>query len=222
MPSKAFQKLSANSDDFDRLWQIHTTEAGSERGRKYGVEVLNKSAVVLVCAAWEAYCEDMVGEAIGHIACDCTDFSLLPKKLKTTVAESLKADAHDHAVWRLAGNGWKTELSSNANAAVSELTGQWNTPKSEPVKKLFAQALGIEDVTKNWTWQGAAGTVAKTTSRLDKFVTLRGEIAHRQKPKDSVRKKHGTDFYRHVCKLADKIDQTVHDVLKKVCKKTYW
>lgn len=222
MPSKARQKLSDNSDDFDRLWEIHGTEGGTDRGRKYGVEVLNKSAVVLVCAAWEAYCEDIIEESIKNMVADCNDFEKLPKRLKTRVADSLKSDNHDHAVWRLAGDGWRAEIESNASSTIDEMTGHWNNPKSGPVKKLFDQALGIEDVTKDWTWKGKGGSVVKSTARLDGFITLRGEIAHRQKPKNSVHKKDGKDFYNHVCKLADKIDETVNAVLQNVCEKSYW
>ncbi len=78
MPSQARQTLDSNRDDLDRLWEIHEQESGTTRGRKYGVEVLNKAAVVLVCAAWEAYCEDIVQEAIHHLVDDCSDFNKLP------------------------------------------------------------------------------------------------------------------------------------------------
>ena len=39
--------------------EIHVLLGGSGQGRKYQLEVLNKSAVVLITAIWEAYCEDI-------------------------------------------------------------------------------------------------------------------------------------------------------------------
>ena len=42
---KAFQK---NMEDIERLLELHTQEGGSEPGRRYGLEVLNKSAIVLI------------------------------------------------------------------------------------------------------------------------------------------------------------------------------
>ena len=73
MPSKARQTLAENKDDLERLWELHGQEAGTNPGRKYNVDVLNRAAVVMVCAAWEAYCEDVVAEAIEIIAVDCKD-----------------------------------------------------------------------------------------------------------------------------------------------------
>ena len=64
MPSNALNTLDANKSDLDRLWWFHGNVAGNTQGRKYGVEVLNKAVVVFVCAAWEAYCEDILLEAI--------------------------------------------------------------------------------------------------------------------------------------------------------------
>ena len=37
------------------------------RGRRYHLEVLNKSAIVLVTSFWEAYCEDIAAEGLAHI-----------------------------------------------------------------------------------------------------------------------------------------------------------
>jgi hypothetical protein len=100
------------------------------------------------------------------------------------------------------------------------MTGRWNTPKSEPVQKLFEKALGISDITQNWAWQ--KNPVGSTTTKLDDFVSLRGEIAHRQKPKNSVHKNDGTGFYDLVCRLADKTDREVRRVLHDATGKYYW
>jgi hypothetical protein len=220
MPSNARNTLDANRDDLDRLWEIHQQEAGTTRGRKYEVEVINKAAVVLVCAAWEAYCEDIVHEAIQNIVNDCADYNKLPKELKTEIAKRIRDDKHDHAPWLLAGNGWKTVLANNASDILQGMTGRWNTPKSEPVQKLFEKALGITNITSHWHW--TKNPVTHTTKKLDDFVTLRGEIAHRQKPKDSVHKNDGTGFYDLVCRLADSVDDEVKKVLYQATGKNYW
>jgi hypothetical protein len=46
-----------------RLLQIHGQLGGTGPGRRWGSEVLNKSAVVLLVACWEAYLEDLVTHA---------------------------------------------------------------------------------------------------------------------------------------------------------------
>jgi hypothetical protein len=66
MPSTARATFEANRQDVDRLMQLHTTEGGDEPGRRVGLEVLNKSAIVLLCAIWEAYVEDLATEVIDH------------------------------------------------------------------------------------------------------------------------------------------------------------
>jgi hypothetical protein len=220
MPSKARKSLEANSGDLERLWEIHGHEAGTAPGRKYGVEVLNKAAVVLVCAAWEAYCEDIVREAIDHIAADCADPAKLPKELRTTIANRIRAEKHDHAPWELAGDGWRKILKSNAEDVAKKLTGAWNTPKTAQIKELFAKALGIDDITKSWGWH--MNPVGTTTKTLDEYVALRGEIAHRLKPANSVHKKHGQWFYDHISRLAGKIDGDVEAMLKAATGKAYW
>lgn len=39
---------------------------GTARGRRFDLEVLNKSAIVLITSYWEAYCEDIAAEALDH------------------------------------------------------------------------------------------------------------------------------------------------------------
>ncbi|MFO0916094.1 MAG: HEPN domain-containing protein [Pirellulales bacterium] len=220
MASTARQTLGANKADLDRLWELHEQETGKGAGRRFYVEVLNKSVVVLVCASWEAFCEDIAREAIQHIVDDCADWSKLPDELKTLIAQQLRDDKHDHAPWRLAGDGWKAQLMGNANRFISDTTSRWNTPKSKQVKELFEKTIGISDITADWNWQNS--TVKQSSDKLDEFVALRGEIAHRLKPVDSVHKKHGTDFFELISRLADKVDASVRTLLHTVTGKNYW
>lgn len=220
MPSNARKTLEANKDDLDRLWEFHEQEAGIKPGRKYNVDVLNRAAVVMVCAAWEAYCEDIVAEAIAIIVQDCNDPAKLPIYLKTHIAKQVKTSPHDHAPWDMAGDGWRTVVRTNASSATKKLTGSWNTPKTTQVNDLFATSLGIVDISSNWAW--AKNSPDATKVKLDELVSLRGEIAHRLKPADSVHKKDGTDFYEIVCRLADIIDAEVHLVINMATTKTYW
>jgi len=220
MPSKARTTLAANKDDLDRLWELHEQEAGNKPGRKYNVDVLNRAAVVMVCAAWEAYCEDIVSEAIALIAQDCKDPASLPAYLKTHVGKRIKTSPHDHAAWDMAGDGWRNVVTANAADAVKKLTGSWNTPKTAQVNDLFGTSLGITEISTKWEW--AKNPVDATKKKLDDFVSLRGEIAHRLKPADSVHKKDGTDFYDFVSRVADIIDAEVHAVVTVATAKKYW
>ena len=64
MESNAKQKFDKNCEDINKLLEFHESSGGSSPGRRYGLEVLNKSAVVLICAIWEAYCEDIAAEGL--------------------------------------------------------------------------------------------------------------------------------------------------------------
>ena len=220
MPSKAYEKLQENRKDLDILWSFHEEKSGDAPGRKFGVEPLNKAVVVFVCALWGAYCEDVVAEAIDLLAADCNDPNLLPKELRKHIAAQIKGDKNDLAVWQLAEAGWKLVLKNNATKFTKDLTGRWNTPKSLPVQELFLKALGIKDITANWSWRNSDSY--STRRRLDEFVGLRGGIAHRLVGEESVHKAHGTDFFTHIERIATIVDASVRDLHFSATNKHYW
>jgi hypothetical protein len=198
MPTLARDTFNANCSDVDRLLGIHADIAGDAPGRKYGVEVLNKSAVVLICAFWEAYVEDVVSEALDFIVGNTTDVTKLPVDLRKVVAKSIRQDPHDLSPWTLAGDGWKTVLRTNLAAAKVKYLTNWNTPKSGNIRELFTQSLGLPDLPSKW--QRPWLTSANALKKLDEFVTLRGAIAHRGRAAKSVTKAQAEGFLWHVRK----------------------
>ena len=215
MSSEARQKLKENKKDIEALWGLHTEKSGATKGRKYGVEVLNKSVIVFVCAAWEAYCEDVLLEAVVHLSNDCTHIQL-PEKVKAIIGEGLQEDKNLKAPWSLAGEGWKTCFQENAEIRVNKL----NTPNPNNLEKLFEQSLGLKGLCETWKWQGCSNTQAK--NKLIGFIKLRGAIAHRLKPDKAVHKKSGKEFFSHISIIADFIDETVSDHLTEITGKHYW
>jgi hypothetical protein len=220
MPSTAFTTFQKNREDADALLDFHEEKSGDKPGRKFGVVPLNKAVIVFVCAAWEAYCEDIIAEAIDWIVTDCTDPKLLPKELRKHIAVQVRQDKNETAPWELALDGWKQVLRSNAAQFTVSLTRRWNTPKPPQVQELFLKSLGISDITKGWTWQNCDNYTAR--KRLDDFVTLRGAIAHRLTADKPVHKAQGVDFAAHVERLAGIIDQVIADYLFGITGKRYW
>lgn len=212
MPSKSREKFTENSKDVERLLKIHTDVAGDAPGRKWGVEVLNKSAVILVCAVWEAYVEDVLHEALDHISAKLTDPSKLPLELRKLIAKQVRDDKNDLAPWNLAGAGWQAQLAKNLESIKARFTGGWNTPKSNPVKELFENALGLADVTASW--KRTTLTVGKARQKLDDYVKLRGDIAHRSKAASSVTKDQASEFLEHVQRLVEFTDSAVSNHVK--------
>jgi RiboL-PSP-HEPN len=64
LPSSAFNKLQTRLADVDDLMNAHAAVGGTERGRRRGVEGINRAAVVMLCAHLEGYVEDLLGEAM--------------------------------------------------------------------------------------------------------------------------------------------------------------
>ena len=98
MASNARKALDANVKDVERLLKLHEQEGGTKRGRRFGLEVLNKSAIVLITAYWESYCEDIASEALAHMVKHAKSGVSLPKALRKQVAGELKNDKNDGRV----------------------------------------------------------------------------------------------------------------------------
>ena len=79
MSSNARKAFDRNAEDVDRLLEIHQNLGGDAQGRRFRLEVLNKSAIILITAFWEAYCEDIAAEALEHVINHVPTASELPK-----------------------------------------------------------------------------------------------------------------------------------------------
>ena len=227
MSSAAKQNLDQNLDEIKMLSAMHAALAGPGPGRKFDLEMLNKAGVVMICGAWEAFCEDIIHEAIEIIVMDCPSPNKLPKLLRSAAQSNVRKDIDDSAPWKLAESGWRSFIKQLAQVALTQHTGHFNTPKSKKLIELFKDCLGIADITTNWKKTGGRGlgrsvTVQRSKLKLDEMVTLRGEIAHRVQAKNSVKKLHVTEFRAHVEFLADKVEDTIHAELTNVTGKTYW
>jgi len=208
MPSKANLRFEDNCGDVGRLLDIHQNLTGNTPGRKWGVEVLNKSAIVLTCAFWEAYIEDVVAEALDFITSNITDADKLPINIRKIVAKAIKQDQNELSPWTLAGDGWKKVLAGNLNKAKAKYLGNWNSPKTANIRSLFSDALGLTDLPA--IWKRPYLTAAQSSRKLDDFVTLRGAIAHRGKPASAVKKWMVTAALAHVKELVSFTDSAVN------------
>jgi hypothetical protein len=212
MGSVARKKFDENCGDVRRLLEIHGDIAGDAPGRKYGVEVLNKSAVVLITAFWEGYCEDIAAEGLAHLVAECQDASSLPKELKKRVAAELSGNKDELAIWTLAGDGWRTALTDRLERLREERNRRLNTPKATQIDELFLSTVGIPSISKSWYWKGMSTDQAR--EKLDRYVTLRGSIAHRGAGAGSVRKTEVTDYFAHVRTLVSKTGGKVNGHVK--------
>jgi hypothetical protein len=77
MPSDALRALTERLRDVDQLMAAHATVGGLEPGRRYDVEGLNRAAVLMLCAQFEGYVEDVMTEALAVINGDLDPTPLL-------------------------------------------------------------------------------------------------------------------------------------------------
>jgi hypothetical protein len=221
MPSKARISFNENAQDILRLLELHKDKGGIAKGRRYGLEVLNKSAVVLLTSFWEAYCEDIAAEALDHLVAHVPAADKLPVELRKRVAKELKAENHDLAVWKLSDTGWRAVLKSRLADLQAERNRRLNTPKTAQIDDLFLKALGIPKVSDNWHWPKKM-TVSRATAKLDKYVELRGAIAHRGAAAASVRKSQVTDYFKFVKRLVGQTGGAVYRHVRAVTPVRLW
>ncbi|EKQ6357972.1 hypothetical protein P6M11_000984 [Pseudomonas aeruginosa] len=214
MPSKARTALADNLADVTRLMDLHTELGGTGPGRRRGLEVLNKSAIVLITSNWESYCEDIAEEAIEHIVKYAPSADALPKAIKLLIAKELKEDKHDLAIWTLADGSWRKLLQDRLERFRSIRNRSFNTPKPSQVDELFKDALGIEKLSDCWKWDKTTAATAK--AKLTKFVELRGAIAHRGKGDTAITKRQVTEYLELLTKLAGKTGGRVNTHCKQI------
>lgn len=212
MSSQARRAFRSNSKDIDRLLEIHAAIGGPKAGRRRRLEVLNKSAIVLITSFWEAYCEDIAAEGLAAFVDGCSDPSDLPKQLRGRIARELEEDRHDMAVWRLANDGWRAVLRGRLDELQEKRNRHLNTPKTAQIDSLFQEAIGIEHMSKAWYWSGMSCDAARV--KLDNYVELRGSIAHRGKALTSVNRTQVSGYYNHVTRLVGKTGGQVNRAVK--------
>lgn len=221
MASKARSDFDKNVKDIVRLMELHQQEGGRSRGRRHGLEVLNRSAIVLITSYWEAYCEDIAAEGLAHIVKYAKSADALPKGLKKTIAKELKKATHDLAIWNVADRKWKDYLQSRLKKLQETRNRDLNTPKSYKIDELFESALSITKMSSSWKWAPKI-TVRRARTKLDKFVALRGSIAHRGKLAKGVRKAQVQDYLNLIKQLAAKTGGKVNAHVLSVTEKLLW
>ncbi|MCK4486250.1 MAG: hypothetical protein KAU38_05725 [Desulfobacterales bacterium] len=221
MPSKARKAFDANTKDIERLLELHTKEGGVQKGRRYGLEVLNKSAIVLITAYWEAYCEDIAAEGLEHIVKHSKSAEALPKELKKEIAKVINSNKNELELWKIADDGWKTYLKDRLSELQAHRNRKLNAPKSYNIDELFRSTVGISKISSEWRWAKKM-TAKRAREKLDKYVTLRGEIAHRGKYSESVKKADIDDYFAFIKQLASKTGGAVNRHVKSITGRPLW
>jgi hypothetical protein len=205
--SAAKGRFDQQKGDIDQLWEIHQEVAGQGAGRKHGVEVINRAAIVFITACWESYVEDVCIEAFDFLLANASDSTVFPARVRALASKVLR-ESQDHTqIWRLAGDGWKQILNDHRDAVKAKWVDTLNTPKTAQVNGLFNELLGLSNLSGSWSWQGI--NAQQASEKLDYYITVRGNIAHRLNHDEAVYKNWSTDYLSHVERLVSKTDEKV-------------
>jgi hypothetical protein len=207
MPSEAYTKFAQSRKDILMLWHIHAEVAGPGKGRRLRADVLNRATIVFISACWESYVEDAAREAFNYLLERTRTPDVFPQKVKTLAAKHLRESKDERRIWELAGSGWRNVLIDHRDLILSRWLRDFNTPKSEQVRALFAGLLNLRDVTACWVWSDM--TSEQACAKLNDYISVRGNIAHRTKHDEVVHKNMGKDFLSHVVKLVEKTDEAL-------------
>ena len=169
------QNLRKNLQEVEKLISIHISLTKNRKGSWTSVNVLNKSALVLVVACWEAYIEDVARLGYENLVNLCNNPNIIPKKVRSLASIELKKDSDESSVWQLAGDGWRKVLTKYKNDTLKKYIGNFNTPKTEKIDELYENLIGLKSLSKSWHWKG----MNQSSKKLNGLVTRRGEIVHR-------------------------------------------
>jgi hypothetical protein len=214
------QNLFDNFDEVRRLLAIHEKVSGDSRGYKSKVEVLNKSAIVLMVACWEAYIEDLASSAFDFMLENAKNYKVFPDNVLTIASKELRLDKDERMVWELAEKGWQKVLKEHKKQIIKKYINNFNTPRSEIIDKLFKELIGLSNLSSNWHWFGKSSD--RSRKDLSDLVTLRGSISHRVSATKKVYKKEVWNKLEFINKLALKSHNRVCAHIHSRTKKPPW
>lgn len=220
MGSMAKNAFDKNKADINQLWEIHEGFAGAGAGRKRDVEVLNRTAMVFITACWESYVEDLARESFEFMINNVSLARDVPVKVRSLSTKAIFEQKDNTKVWDIADNGWKAILIAHKEVALTKWLGNFNTPKSAQVETLFRELLGINSISSGWHWQRMPNQRAK--DKLDEYVTVRGNIAHRTAHNSVVHKSWGTGYLKHIENLVFCMERDVFGELKSITGMAPW
>ena len=175
-----FSMFFYSVSEVERLVEIHGQISGSGPGRRVNLEVLNKSAIVLLVAAWEAFIEELAKTAFDFLMAEASSPNVFPNKVLALAGRDLRSSRDETKIWDLAGTGWESVLRKHRRAILDRYTGSFNTPRARQVDALFEAMIGLRSASGRWHWPGMSSQ--KVVRKLDNLVTLRGSIRTGQAP----------------------------------------
>lgn len=210
MPSNSFQRYRANLRDVQSLIDSHG-ELNHEGGGRRALGHITRSGVVMLCAAFEVYFENIVMEVVNDYYCKHLEADTLPLEVKKTLAQRIKKEDHELACLNLAGNGWKDCLRRYAMLDVNKL----NTPRAHVLEELVGNWTGLDKFTR---------AMDSDFTEINLFVSVRGEIAHQGADAEYVRIAKLIEYKNFISEVVTEFDNLIRETIKTNCRlqRTPW
>lgn len=169
--------------------------------------VFMQAGIALLCAAWEAYVEDLALHAFDYLIEKTTDPQSLPKSLKKTVAFGIKTSKNELSPWILAGDGWRGVVRARVLESIESL----HNPKPAKIDALFEDVLGIKNICDSWEWEDFPKEFVRHT--MLRMVEQRGAVAHGRTPDIPTGYNLLSYWKSHVVECAFRLNNKVVDTL---------
>lgn len=174
--------------------------------------VFLKAAIVLVCAIWEAYVEDLLTKSAKELISSAQDWSDLPQPLKDLTRKSI-GKAKD----------WKTYMISSVELEVARN----HSPKTSRVDKLYKKFFGVE-ISKSWHWEFQKGSesivfdVSNNRGFIDGLVDARNAIAHGRSPINFIGSFYLSQTAVRLCKISSIMSNQMSQFIKSSTSVSPW
>lgn len=187
MPSLALERLSDRLRDIDDLLAAHQVRGGRGRGRRWNVEALNRSAIVLCAAHLEGFIEDLFSESMQSILAGRPNVAAVPMEIRllclrplaTSVRDVRRPEQTEEALGRLLTQainlGHPRRRLRPTDINVGAVLWEFSTPTPSAIDSLFGH-LGMHELLNRLRWRGMRS--ARIRQRLQELVDRRNEIAH--------------------------------------------
>lgn len=172
MKQESLGLLDANLQDVAELLEIPKLIPG----RRDKILQINKAAIVLITASFESFVETLAENALDFMIESCQKPDDIPEKIRNLVGSRYTNSPNPAMPWTFAGDGWRSILLKYREEVVRKYTGSFNTASPENIDNLFAELIGIKNISTCWSFQ------PKRYNTIDiyrRFLVDRHKIAHK-------------------------------------------
>ncbi|MCV6588954.1 MAG: HEPN domain-containing protein [Marinobacterium sp.] len=187
MPSRAYRQFRHNMMDVKRLIDAHAELSPNHKGKR-ALGHITRSGVVMLCAAWELYAENVLIESAKYLAESYYKPLDLPKQAQKHLSKRVKEAKNELKPLELGGIGWKQLYVAYCQEEAKAV----NTPKTTVLFPLYERFIGLVDVSDSWPVDA---------EYVDSFVRVRGDIAHNGRSAKYITISELRDYYGSIQSL---------------------